>query len=185
MDINTDTFTGASFSIKNRMMRVVWGVVYVFLFRYTPRPMHSWRAWLLRAFGATVGKGVHVYPSVKIWAPWNLVLEEECGIGGGAILYSQGLITIGKRGIISQGVHLCTGTHDYTHQGHPLLTKPIKVGAYAWVAAEAFVHPGVNVGVGAVIGARSVVTNDMPDWMVCAGHPCRPIKKRIVSGIEK
>lgn len=134
----------------------------------------------MRLFGAKVGKGVHVYPSVKIWAPWNLELGDECGIGGESILYSQGKITIGYRGVISQGVHLCTGSHDYTKYGHPLFTKPITIGAKAWVAAEAFVHPGVTIGEGAVIGARSVVTKDMPKWTVCAGHPCKPIKERIL-----
>lgn len=177
---NQDTYTGASFSMGNRLSRLIWSIVYILFFRYSPRPMHQWRAFILRLFGAKVGCSVHVYPSVKIWAPWNLELGDECGIGGGSILYSQGKITIGYRGIISQGVHLCTGSHDYTKSGHPLFTKPIIIQARAWVAAEAFVHPGVTIGEGAVIGARSVVTKDMPDWTVCAGHPCKAIKQRIL-----
>lgn len=177
---NVDTYTGASFSLSNRMGRVVWGIVYLLLFRYSPRPFHKWRSFLLRLFGAKVGRGVHVYPSVRIWAPWNLILEDECGIGGTAIMYSQGQIKIGYRGIISQGAHLCTGTHDYTLKGHPLVTQAITIGNRAWVAAEVFVHPGVTIGEGAVIGARSVVTKNMPEWTVCAGHPCKPIKKRII-----
>ncbi|WP_018614250.1 putative colanic acid biosynthesis acetyltransferase [Segetibacter koreensis] len=174
---NQDTFTGPSFSLRNRVGRVLWGVVNVF-FRFSPIPFYGWRSLLLKILGAKVGKGVHVYPAVKIWAPWNLVLEDECGIANGAILYSQGKITIGRRAVISQGVNLCGGTHDYTKIGFPLVTKPISIGDYAWVAAEAFVHPGVKIGVGCVIGARSVVTKDMPDWTVCAGHPCEPIKER-------
>jgi len=176
---NTDTYTGASFSLANRIGRVFWNVVYIIFFRFSPKPFHSWRSFLLRLFGAKVGKGVHVYPKVTIWAPWNLILGDECGVANGVDLYSQGKITLGYRSIISQRVFLCAGTHDYTRQGHPLVTAPITIGDHAWVAAEAFVHPGVTIGEGAVIGARSVVNKDMPSWMVCAGHPCKPLKARI------
>lgn len=175
---NQDTSSGPSFSLKNRMARVVWQFVWNLLFRYSPKPLHGWRSFLLRCFGAKVGKGTHVYPGVKIWAPWNLILMDKCGIASGANLYSQGIISIGKRSVISQGVYLCAGTHDYTKKEFPLITKPINIGNYAWVAAEAFVHPGVSIGDGCVIGARSVVTKSMPAWKVCAGHPCKSIKDR-------
>lgn len=162
----------------------MWSIVVATLFRFSPKPFHSWRAFLLRCFGAKVARGVHVYPDVKVWAPWNLILEEECGIGNGVILYSQGIITIGKRTVISQGAHLCAGTHDYTKPGFPLITMPITIGDHAWVAAEAFVHPGVTIGDGCVVGARSVVTKDMPAWMVCGGHPCKPLKERLFSSTD-
>lgn len=176
--VNTDTFTGASFSLKNRLGRLVWSFFYVIFFKYSPKPLHNYRSFVLRAFGAKVGKGVHVYPKVSIWAPWNLDLKDECGVANGVDLYSQGKITLGYRSIISQRVFLCAGTHDYTKVGHPLITAPINIGDHVWVAAEAFIHPGITIGEGAVIGARSVVTKDMPGWMVCAGHPCKPIKDR-------
>jgi putative colanic acid biosynthesis acetyltransferase WcaF len=160
------------------MNRLVWNLVSFVLFRYSPKPLHAWRSFLLRCFGAKVGRGVHVYPSVEIWAPWNLVLEDQCGIGNGAILYSQDIIKVGRRAVVSQGAYLCAGTHDYNQPGLPLITKPIHIGDFAWVATEAFVHPGITIENGCVIGARSVVTKDMPAWMVCAGHPCKPIKER-------
>lgn len=178
--INKDTHTGASFSLRNRLARVMWSVAYWILFRCSPRPFHAWRSFLLRCFGAKVGKGVHVYPGVVIWAPWNLVLDDGCGIASGVELYSQGLIHVGTRAVISQGSYICTGTHDYEKRGFPLYTKPIQIGAEAWVAADVFVHPGVTIGEGTVIGARSVVTKDMPSWHVCAGFPCKVIKERIM-----
>lgn len=185
MHNHVNTYKEASFSLANRLMRVVWGVVYTLFFRYSPRPFHGYRAFILRCFGAKVGKGAHVYPGVKIWAPWMLELGDECGIASGAELYSQGKITVGYRAIISQGTYVCTGTHDYTKTGHPLYTKPITIGGRAWVAADCFIHPGVTIGEGAVIGARSVVTKDMPAWMVCAGHPCSPLKERIIDNKRK
>jgi putative colanic acid biosynthesis acetyltransferase WcaF len=178
---NQNTHSGPSFSLKNRLARVVWSIVYALFFRYSPKPLHKWRAFLLRCFGASVAKGVHVYPGVKIWAPWNLELKEECGIASGVNLYSQGKISIGYRSVISQNVYVCAGSHDYTKIGFPLITKPIVIGDQVWVAAAAFVHPGVTIGEGCVIGACSVVTKDMPQWMVCAGHPCKPIKERVIA----
>lgn len=177
---NQDTYIGASFPLSNRLRRLFWNGFYLLLFRFSPRPLHGYRSFILRLFGAQVGKGVHVYPGVKIWAPWNLVLKDECGIASGVELYSLGLITVGYRAIISQGSYICAGTHDYTKTGHPLCMRPITIKEKAWVAAGCFIHPGVTIGEGAVIGARSVVTKDMPDWMVCAGHPCKPLKKRIM-----
>jgi putative colanic acid biosynthesis acetyltransferase WcaF len=175
---NENTFTGPSFSLSNRLGRIVWQIATVLLFRYSPRPFHGYRSFLLRLFGAKVGRGVHVYPKVNIWAPWNLILKDECGIANGVTLYTQGKITIGRRTVISQGAHLVAGTHDYTKPGFPLITKPIVVNDHVWIATEAFVHPGITIGEGCVIGARSVVTKNMPGWMVCAGHPCVPIKER-------
>jgi len=178
--VNKDTHTGASFSVGNRVMRILWSVAYLLLFKYSPRPLHGWRSFLLKCFGAKVGKGVHVYPGVKIWAPWNLILDDECGIASGVELYSQGLITVGKRAVISQGSYICTGTHDYNDKGFPLYTIPIVIGSNAWVAAGVFIHPGVTIGNGCVIGARSVVTKNMPEWMVCAGFPCKVLKERVI-----
>ena len=176
---NQDTIDGPSFSLSNRIMRVVWNTMYILLFRFTPSPLYFWRSFILRLFGAKVGYGVHIYPGVKIWAPWNLDLGDQCGIANGVTLYSQGKITVGRRAVISQGAHLCAGTHDYTQPGFPLITKPIVIGDHAWIATDAFIHPGITIGEGCVIGARSVVTKNMIPWNVCSGFPCKPIKARV------
>jgi putative colanic acid biosynthesis acetyltransferase WcaF len=176
--VNSDTFSGPSFSLGNRLMRLSWLFVERLIFSKIPAPFHGTRAAILKIFGAKIGKGSHVYPGVKIWAPWNLEVGEEAGIANGVILYTQGRIVIGKRAVVSQGSHLCSGTHDYEKAGMPLICKPITIGDYAWVTTEVFIHPGVTVGDGAVIGARSVVNRDVPEWTVCSGHPCKPIKPR-------
>lgn len=176
--INADTHTGPSFSLRNRLGRLAWGIVAATLFRWSPRSLHGWRRFLLNSFGAKVAPAAHIYPGVRIWAPWDLEVASEAGVASGVILYSQGKISIGYRAVISQGAHLCAGTHDYEVDGFPLITKPITIGAHAWVAAEAFIHSGVTIGAGCVIGARSVVTKDMPEWSVCSGFPCKPLKAR-------
>jgi putative colanic acid biosynthesis acetyltransferase WcaF len=173
-----NAFAGPSFSLGNRIARAIWGLAHLLLIRWTPRPCHAWRAFVLRTFGARLGRNCHIYAKAKIWAPWNFEAGDECGVADGAILYNQAPIRLGRRVVVSQGSHLCTGTHDYENPNFPLVAKPIVVGDQAWIAAESFVHPGVTIGEGAVIGARSVVTKDVPPWMVCSGNPCQPIKPR-------
>lgn len=176
--VNNDTHVGPSLPLSDRLMRMLWTTVWILLFRPSPRPFHGWRAMLLRLFGAEIGRGVHVYPSVSIWAPWRIEIGDESGIGDRAILYSQDIIRIGRRTVISQGAHLCAGTHDYNAWGFPLITRPITIGDHVWVAAEVFVHPGVTIANGTVVSARSVVVKDLPEWTVCSGFPCVPLKAR-------
>jgi len=173
-----DTFNQPSFSFGNRLRRLLWGVVWNLLFRLTPAPMFGWRNFLLRLFGAKIGRGCHIYNDVQVWAPWNLAMDDESALGRGVICYSMGPITLGKRVVVSQRVHLCAGTHDYNDPGMQLVTKPIMVCDRAWICAEAFIGPGVSIGEGAVIGARAVVTKDVPGWTVNAGNPCVTIRKR-------
>jgi putative colanic acid biosynthesis acetyltransferase WcaF len=177
---SVDAFTDASFCLANRVARAVWAAVYCLLFRPSLRPLHAWRSFLLRLFGARLGRKCHIYPRAVIWAPWNLVCGDQVGVADGATLYNQAPITLGDRVVVSQGAYLCTGSHDYTRWGFPLFTKPIIVGSHSWLAAECFVHPGVTIGEGTVVGARSVVVKDLPEWRVCAGHPCVPLKPRIL-----
>jgi putative colanic acid biosynthesis acetyltransferase WcaF len=131
-------------------------------------------------WGARIGRGAHVYGGVRIWAPWNLTVGPRAGIADGVIVYSMAMIDIGDDAVVSQGAHLCTGTHDYTDPAFTLHARPIRIGARAWVCAEAFVGPGVTVGEGAVLGARGVAFRDLEAWMVHAGNPAKAVKPRQV-----
>ncbi len=175
---HSDPRTGPSFSLGNRIARAIWNTVWLLMFRPTPRPLHAWRRLLLQLFGARIGSGCRIHPGVRIWAPWNLECGRLSAIGSHATLYNQDKITIGNHCVISQGAHLCTGSHDYQSPTLDLWTKPITIQDHVWIAAEAFILPGTLIEEGAVIGARSVVTEAMPAWKVCAGHPCRPLKDR-------
>jgi putative colanic acid biosynthesis acetyltransferase WcaF len=171
-------FEGPSFSLRNRFARLVWHVIWLTMFRPSPAPLHAWRCWLLRRFGARIAPFCHVYSDVEIWAPWNLQMAAHSCLGRRVICYSMAPVILGERVVVSQGVHLCTGSHDYESDNFQLFARPIQIGSDAWICTEAFLAPGVSIGNGAVIGARSVVSRDQPAWMVCAGNPCRPIKSR-------
>lgn len=177
-----DPYTQPSFSLKNRLLRTLWWIVYTLFFRCSPRPLHAWRSFILKLFGAKIGKDVHIYPGVKIWAPWNLDIGYKVGIADGVTLYSMNRIQIGNYCVISQGAHLCGGSHDYNSQNFQLFSKPIIIHNYSWICAEAFLSPGVTIPEGAVIGARAVVTKTLYEpWTVYAGNPCKRIKPRKIS----
>lgn len=169
---------GASFSLGNRIARVVWGLAWLLLARFTPPPLHGWRRLVLRAFGARIARGARVHGSVSIWLPANLELGENCLIGPGARLYNQGRITIGARSVISQRAHVCASTHDIHDPNFQLVLRPVVIGNGCWVAAEAFVGPGVTIGDRAVVGARAALFGDAEPDGVYSGNPAVMIKQR-------
>jgi len=173
-----DPYLVPAFPISNRVARAVWGIIYSLLFRLSPRPFHRWRAFLLWCFGAKLGKNCHIYPSARIWAPWNLVCDDQATIGDDAIVYNAALVRLGSHAIVSQQAYLCGATHDYEDPRFPLLASPISIGPYAWICARATVQPGVSVGEGAVLALGSVATQDLQPWTVYGGVPARKIKSR-------
>lgn len=165
-------------TIKEKIRRAAWMLVGRPAFRMT---FHNWygvRRGILRAFGATIGKRVRIRPSARIEIPWNLTIGDDAIVGDHAILYSLGPITIGARAIVSQYAHLCAGTHDIASRSFKLLRLPITIGAEAWIATEAFVGPGVEVGRQSVLGARSSAYKAMEENVVYVGSPARPIRRR-------
>ncbi len=174
-----DPGTEPSFTFRNRVGRALWGLVYVILFRPSPRPLHRWRAALLSLFGARLGRHVHVCPSARIWAPWNLETGSYVGIGDRAIIYNMATIRLGDRCTVSQSAHLCCGSHDVDSADFQLIAGPIDVEPHVWICAEAFVGMGVRIAEGSVVGARAVVMRDLNSpWTVYAGVPARPIRAR-------
>lgn len=157
--------------------RALWAVVSI-LFVCSPRLLWGWRRMLLRMLGARVGRGVHLYPSVKIALPWNIHIGDYTAIGDGVRLYSLGLISVGERVTISQGAHICAGTHDHRKPDLPLLKMPIVIESDTWICADAFIGPGVRIGRSAIVGARSVVMKSVAENLIVAGNPSRSIGSR-------
>jgi len=162
----------------NKLARGLWCLIWALLFRPTPPQLHAWRTFLLRLFGASLGRGVHVYPSCTIWAPWNLEMGEKSCLGRGVRCYNVDRVQIGANVVVSQYSHLCTATHDVEDPAMRLVTAPIRIESQAWVCADVFVAPGLTIGQGAVVGARSSVFRDLPPWTVCTGSPARPGRER-------
>jgi putative colanic acid biosynthesis acetyltransferase WcaF len=169
---------GTTWTLKQNLSRALWMLVGRLVFRCTFHNWYGLRRAILRAFGARIGRGSKLRPTVRIEIPWNLEIGEDALIGDYAILYALGPITIGDRTVISQYAHLCAGTHDYSSRVFQLLRPPIKVGSDCWIATDAYVGPGVTVGDKAVLGARSSVYKDMQPGMIYVGNPAKPIRPR-------
>lgn len=175
---NADAYLRPAFPLHLRLRRLGWNVVRVLFYRLSPRPLHGWRATLLRCFGARMGANCHFYPRSKVWAPWNLVCADQVTAADGAEIYNPVTITFGSHAILSQDSYICGATHDYDDPAFSLIAFAMHVGAYAWICARASVTPGINVGDGAVLGLGSVATRDLEPWGVYAGVPAVKVKER-------
>lgn len=168
------------YTATEQFRRVMWGFGEL-LFRCSPRPCFGWRRFILRCFGAKIGSRANLYPTTRIYFPWNLTVGDWSAIGEHVLVYNLGPVTIGCRATISHRAHLCAGTHDYTRPELPLLKPPISIGDQAWICADAFIGPNVTVGEGAVVGARAVAMKNVEPWTVVAGNPAQLIKQRTLS----
>lgn len=176
--LRADPYLQPQTSARNRLARVLWGIVYMLLFKPSPRSLYGWRAFLLRCFGAQIGQNSHIYPKCRIWAPWNLVCGSVVAIADEAQIYNPETITIGSHATISQQAYLCAASHDIDSSAFPMVGTPIRVGAYAWICARAAVLPGVTVNEGAVLALGAVAARDLDAWSVYAGNPARLVRER-------
>jgi putative colanic acid biosynthesis acetyltransferase WcaF len=166
-------------SRRNQVFRLLWTVVWAIFARPLPRSLCSaWKRFLLRCFGAKIHKTAIVYSNAKIFMPWNLEMDEYACLASDVDCYNVEKVKIGKHATISQRAFLCTASHDITKPDMPLITAPVTVEDYVWIAADAFVGMGVTIGEGAVVGAKSSVVKDIEPWSVMAGNPAKFIKKR-------
>ena len=119
-----------------------------------------------------------VYPTVRIWAPWNLKMDAGAVLGPYVNCYNVDQVRIAEDALVSQGAYLCTASHDASRSDFPLISAPIQVESKAWVCTEAFIGLGVNVGFGAIVGARAVVSRNVKAQTIVAGNPAREVGQR-------
>ncbi len=168
-----------NFRGRSGLIVQLWWFTDFFLFKPSPQIMYGWRRFLLRLFGAKIGKKVIIRPSATITYPWKVTIGDYSWIGDDVVLYSLGEIEIGNNVVISQKSYLCAASHDYTKEDFPIWAKKITIEDECWLATDVYVAPGITIGKGTVVGARSNVFKDLPPGKVCVGSPARPIKDRI------
>jgi putative colanic acid biosynthesis acetyltransferase WcaF len=159
----------------------LWWIVQATLFAWSPQFMFGWRCFLLKLFGAEIGKEVKIRSTVKVTYPWKVKVGDYVWIGDDTTLYSLGTIDIGSHVAIAHRVYLCAGSHDYTKVTFDILAKGIKIESQVWLPNDVFVGPGVTIGKGTVVGARSSVFSDLLEGMIYTGSPAKPIKPRVMS----
>ena len=157
----------------------LWWIVEALLFRPSPQFLYGWRRWLLRRFGAQVGRGAIIRPTVKTQFPWKVTIGDFTWIGDDVVLYSLGPIVIGNNAVVSQKSYICTGSHDPEQLDFPIFSRPIYIEDECWIATDVYVAPGVRIGRGTLVGARSSVFKDLPAGKICMGSPARVVKDRV------
>lgn len=158
-------------------VRLLWSFGKI-IFRLSPRACFGFRRTILRLYGARIGKSVNIYSSSLVYFPWNLEVLDNAAIGEWALIYNLGIVRLGLRSTISQRVHICAGTHDYSRPEMPLLKPPVNIENDVWICADAFIGPGVTVGQFAIVAARAVVVKSVEEHTIVAGNPAKKIKDR-------
>lgn len=166
------------------LRRAAWRLVWLTVWKLAHWRLTGLRSAMLSLFGARVGRGTALRATTWIEMPWELTLGNRVLLGDKVRIYNLGAITIGDDSVVSQGAHLCGGTHDFTDPAFPLRRETVSIGKHVWIATEAFVGPGVTIADGAVVGARAVVVRDVAPWTVVGGNPAEPIGSRTLKGIS-
>jgi len=122
---------------------------------------------------------VRIRPSATVTYPWKVTLGDDVWIGDDVVIYSLGKIIVGSNVVVSQKSYLCAATHDYKSRSFDMKESTIVINDEVWISTDVFVAPGVEIGKGAVVGARSSVFNDLPPMMVSMGSPAKPVRPRI------
>ena len=156
--------------------RYVWFIIWILFFRFSPFFLYGWRNFILKIFGAQIGKNVHIYPSCKIYSPWNLIMLDNSTLGRDVDCYSYAKIKIGRNSAVSQRSFLCAASRNYKKKNRPIIVAEIEIGDNCWVAAESFIAPGVKIANDSVVLARSVLTKSFEPGSLIAGHPAKKIK---------
>lgn len=169
---------------RTKVLRIFWNISYLLLiYPFRTRFFRIWRILVIKLWGAKVSWSSSIYATTKIWAPWNLVMEEYAGIGPNVIIYNQAKVKIGKYSKISQYSYLCTAGHDITilnNSRNGLIIAPIVIEDKVWIGAKSYIGMGVKIGIGSVVGATASVYKDVNPWVVVGGNPAKEIKKRIL-----
>ncbi|MFP4844594.1 putative colanic acid biosynthesis acetyltransferase [Winogradskyella sp. PE311] len=171
---NPDGFRG-----RSKWTVQLWWIVYALFFKLSPQVMYGWRRFLLRSFGAKIGKNVIIRPSAQITYPWKISIGDFSWVGDEVVLYSLGEIEIGSNTVISQRSYICTGSHHYNSENFEIYAQKIKIGNKCWLASDVYVAPSITINDFTVVGARSSVFSNLPANKVCVGSPAKPIKDRI------
>lgn len=169
-----------NFRGKPKLIVQLWWIIYALFFRPSPQVLYGWRRFLLKCFGAKIGKNVIVRPSAQITYPWKVKIGDYSWIGDDVVLYSLGEIEIGSNTVISQRSYICTGSHDYTKTDFPIYAEKIIIEDQCWLATDVFIAPGTTIKKGTVVGARSSVFKSLDSFSIYAGSPAKFIKKREV-----
>lgn len=162
-----------------KLKLLLWRIVYHLFFTHSLTIFSNWRVFLLRLFGAKIGKGCYIAPRVVIYMPWNVEIGNVTSIDDYCNLRSTGKIIIGDYVSLGIGVHILPGGHDIRSRGFENNATFVKIENGCFLGAQSFVGRGVTIGQFSVLGARAVTYKDIPENSIAVGFPAKVISERI------
>ncbi|MDO5304275.1 MAG: DapH/DapD/GlmU-related protein [bacterium] len=167
-----------SWTLREAVIVRLWEIVWCLLLQWTPKKLNGFRLFCLKLFGAKIHGHPFVFPSAKIYAPFNLELFDHACIGPAVNVYNLGKTVLMENSTVSQETMLCGGTHDLSSPRLPLMVGSIEIGHDVFIGVRALILPGLRIGDGSVVGAAALVTKNVPEWTIVAGNPAHEIGKR-------
>lgn len=179
--IRLDNYAPSSFNRgRSTLVELLWLITQA-LFINSWLPSSQIRVILLRLFGAKIGKGVVIKPHLKVKFPWRLQIGDHCWLGEAVWIDNLAPVIIENHCCLSQGVYLCTGSHNWSRPHFDLMVDQIKIGEGAWLAAFSRIAPGTVVGQGAVLTMGSIGHGEINEWSIYQGSPAKMIRKRVIN----
>ena len=161
------------------LKKTCWYVLHA-IFIHSAFPFSSFKVFLLRLFGASIGTSVTIKPNVTIKYPWHLTIGNHVWIGEQVWIDNLSRVTIKNNCCVSQGAMLLCGNHDYSKTSFDLIVKDITLEEGVWIGAKSIVCPGVSIGSHSVLTVNSVATSNLEPWGIYQGNPALKIKERII-----
>ena len=181
MNSQLNTFNPNTFDKQAGVLkRMLWHYIHILFFESAWMPIMCIKLFLLRLFGAKIGKGLVIKPSVRIKFPWKLEIGDYVWLGEGCWLDNLDCIKIGNNVCISQGALLLTGNHDYSISSFDYRNAPITLENGVWIGARTVVCPGVVCKNHSILTVGSIATKDMDAFLIYQGNPAQPLRKRII-----
>ena len=165
----------------NILLRTSWYLVSLIFFKSSWLPFSFFKVFILRIFGAKIGKSVVIKPTVNIKYPWNLTLGDYVWIGENVWIDNLDNVNIGNNVCISQGAFLLCGNHNYKKESFDLITKPIKVEDGVWIGAKSTILPGVIAKSHSILSASSVTSKNLEPYSIYKGNPAEKVSIRTIS----
>ena len=163
----------------NFLVRGMWYCTNIVWFR-SGFPFSGFKRFLLRLFGAKIGKAVVIKPFVNIKYPWNLSVGDHCWIGENVWIDNLAQVSIGSNVCLSQGAFLLTGNHNYKKAAFDLLVGPIRLDDGVWIGAKAVVCPGAQCASHSILTVGSVAVGDLEAFGIYQGNPAVKVRERTI-----
>ncbi len=173
---NSDYKIGA-----NKIKQILWYFVNILFFKNSYNPISSLKVFLLKLFGAKIGKGVIIKPSVNIKYPWRLKIGKHVWIGENVWIDNLADVTIGDNVCISQGAMLLCGNHNYKKSTFDLITREIILESGVWIGAFSIVTPGTVCKSHSILSVNSVASKVLASYTVYQGNPAKEVRKRQIA----